>query len=188
MTTVTAPDLSALPAALARDLDAAFPEVVRALAKDLWAGMYRMLGDRQEAEDVVQDAFLRAYRALEEYPPRRVRELQLKGWVWTIAANLARNHLRSRSRRPEVPIVDREFAVAGPGPEDDALTLAGNEHLAGLLLDLPFPMRAAVVLHHVVGMPYAEIAEVLDRPSGTVRSDAHRGLDRLRTMLTKEAS
>jgi RNA polymerase sigma-70 factor (ECF subfamily) len=49
-------------------------------------------------------------------------------------------------------------------------------------------VRAAVVLHHVVGMPYAEIAEVLDRPSGTVRSDAHRGLDRLRTLLTKEAS
>ena len=84
--------------------------------------------------------------------------------------------------------MDREFAVGGPGPEDDALTVAGNEHLAGLLLELPFPMRAAVVLHHVVGLPYAEIAEVLDRPSGTVRSDAHRGLDRLRTMLTKEAS
>ena len=188
MTLVTAPDLSALPAALARDLDGAFPEVVHALAGDLWAGTYRMLGDRHEAEDVVQEAFLRAYRALEDYPPRRIRELRLRGWLWTIAANLARNRLRTRSRKPEVPIVDREFAAVGPGPEDDALTVVGNEHLAGLLLDLPFPMRAAIVLHHVVGMSYSEIAGVLGRPSGTVRSDVHRGLDRLRTRLTKEAS
>lgn len=185
---MTAPDLASLPAALARDLDAAFPELVHALTRDLWAGMYRMLGDRQDAEDVVQEAFLRAYRALEGYPPRRIGELQVRGWMWTIAANLARNRLRNRSRRPETPILDREFAVPGPGPEDDALTVAATEELAALLLDLPFPVRAAVVLHHVVGMPYAEIAEVLDRPSGTVRSDAHRGLDRLRTLLTKEAS
>lgn len=188
MTTVTAPDLSTLPGELARDLDAAFPDLVHALTGDLWAGMYRLLGDRHDAEDVVQEAFLRAYRALEGYPPHRIRELQVKGWMWTIAANLGRNRLRSRSRRPEVPITDREFAVTGSGPEDDALAGAGGDHLAALLLDLPYPMRAAVVLHHLVGMPYAEIAEVLDRPPGTVRSDAHRGLDRLRTMLEKEAS
>jgi RNA polymerase sigma-70 factor (ECF subfamily) len=61
-----------------------------------------------------------------------------------------------------------------------------QRELAGLLLDLPWEMRTAVVLKHVVGLSYAEIADALDRPSGTVRSDVSRGLSRLRTLLEEE--
>lgn len=188
MTTMTAPDLAALPGALARDLDRAFPDLVTALQDGIYSGCLRMLGNAHDAEEVTQEAFLRAYRALGGYPSHRIDSLQVRGWMWTIAANLCRNRLRTRARKPESPLADREFANPGAGPEDEALASLGTVDLAAHLLDLPFPMRAAVVLHHVVGLPYSEIAEALERPSGTVRSDAHRGLDRLRTTLAKEAS
>ena len=171
---------------LAVDLDGAFPDVVRYLADDLYSGARRLLGDAHEAEDVTQEALVRAYRALAGYPPDRIRRLRLRGWAWTIAANLCRNRLRSRSRRPTVAIEGLDPPEPGAGPEAAVLDAAGDRRLAEAVQDLPWTMRAAVVLHYVVGLSYAEIAEAVDRPSGTVRSDAHRGLARLRATYVRE--
>ncbi len=171
---------------LAADLDEAFPDVVREVTDGLFTGAYRMLGDRQEAEDVTQEALIRAYRALAGYPAERIRELRLRPWVWTIAANLCRNRLRSRGRRPSVPLVDHDPPDGAPGPDDHAEAVELQGDLARLVADLPWAMRAAVVLHHVVGMPYDEISIALDRPATTIRSDAHRGLARLRAALPEE--
>ena len=176
MSTMTTEDLTAR---LADDLDGTFPEVVRAVSGDLLSGAYRMLGDRHDAEDVTQDALVRAYRALAGYEPQRIRDLRLRPWLWTIAANLCRNRLRSRARR-RTEVLEDEPPESRPGPEDAAEQSDLGVTLARLLLDLPWHMRTAIVLHHVVGMPYDEIAVVLDRPSATVRSDVHRGLARLR--------
>lgn len=168
-------------AALADDLDGAFPDMVRLLQDGIYSGALRMLGDRHEAEDVAQEAFLRAYRALQGYDPDRIRSLNLSGWVWTIAANLCRNRYRSRSRHPEDPGLpaldppDRE-----EGPEERAIGEDERTRLAALLLELPWAQRSAVVLHHVTGLGYDEVAAALDRPLGTVKSDIHRGLARLR--------
>lgn len=171
---------------LADDLDGAFPDLVRQVSAGLYSGALRMLGNARDAEEVAQDALVRAYRALQGYPAERIRALRLRGWLWTIAANLCRNRLRSRARRKESLLDATDPADSTAGPEALALSTERQAELAGLLLDLPWEARTAIVLKHVVGLSYAEISEALDRPPGTVRSDVSRGLARLRSTLEEE--
>jgi RNA polymerase sigma-70 factor (ECF subfamily) len=185
--TVTTPDLTAIAEGLADDLDTGFPGYVRATADGVYSGALRMLGNRHDAEDVMQDTYTRAYRALGGYPADRIRALQIKGWTWTIAANLCRNRLRSRSRKPSTALdqvpepTDRtDVAAEAMATPDPALRAA--------LLELPFPQRAAVVMRHVLDLDYDEIAGALDRPVGTIKSDVSRGLARLRTVHTPEVT
>jgi RNA polymerase sigma-70 factor (ECF subfamily) len=87
-------------AALFSDLDRAFPTLVADMGPRLYWGLKRMCGDHQEAEDLTQETFIRAYRAMAGYDRARFSQLRLWPWLWTIALNLGRNHLRDRSRRP----------------------------------------------------------------------------------------
>lgn len=177
-------DLTRLAAALADDVDAAFPHLVRGLQDGVFAGVLRLTGSRADAEEITQETFVRAYRALGGYPPARVQDLRLREWLWTIALNLCRNRARTRRRRPEDRLDDRAAIIdPAPGPEQEALARAERERLARLLARLPWATRAAVVLRHVSDLPYAEAAAVLGRPVGTVKSDVHRGLQRLRAFL-----
>lgn len=177
---MTRPDLATVAAALASDLDGAFEDYVRATADGIYTGALRMLGNQSDAEDVVQETYARAYRALQDYDVRRIRDLSVAGWTWTIAANLCRNRLRSRSRKPTAPLDDRDRPAHGPGTEEEALSAIGRA-LRDALLDLPFPQRAGIVMRHVLDLTYPEIATALDRPEGTVKADVHRGLAKLRT-------
>jgi RNA polymerase sigma-70 factor (ECF subfamily) len=163
---------------LAEDLDAAFPDLVRALQDDMYSGLRSLAGP--EAEDLTQETFIRAYRALSEYDPARIRELKLRGWIWTIALNLGRNHLRARSRRPV--LVDREIEISSNDPDYVDL---GDWHRR--LQGLPPRSRRAVVLRHVVGLGYEEIATATGHSVGTVKSDVHRGLEKLRHILEEES-
>lgn len=164
--------------ALATDLDTTFPTVVETMGRQLFWGLRRLCGDHQEAEDLTQETFIRAYRALNGYDPDRVRAIDLRPWLWTIAMNLGRNHLRDRSRRPTYV----EMTDAGsedPEPVDGA---AWDKRLS-VLND---HQRTAVVLRHVVGLGIAEISEITGRPDGTVKADVHRGLARLRETIEGE--
>jgi len=165
--------------ALSADLGTAFPTVVEVMGKPLFWGLRRICGDHQEAEDLTQETFIRAYRALEGFEPERIRELQLRPWLWTIAMNLGRNHLRDRSRRPIYVEMTTEVGHEDPEPVDGA---AWDRRLSGLSES----QRTAVVLRHVVGMGIFEIAEVTGRPEGTVKADVSRGLSRLRKALEAE--
>ena len=174
-------------ARLADDLDGTFPDLVRMLQDDVFGGALRMTGDRTDAEDVAQETFVRAYRALSGYPAARIRDLRVRGWVWTIALNLCRNRARSRSRKPVASLPEGlDPPSAAPGPEEEALAADTAGDLAGHLAALPWEQRRAVVLRHVVGLGYAEIAEAADRPVGTVKADVHRGLARLREAVPRE--
>ncbi len=164
---------------LAVDLDAAFPDLVDPLASDVYSGLRRLAG-ADEAQDLTQETFIRAYRALSQYEAERIRSLRLRGWVWTIALNLGRNHARDRARRPTPVELEDRFGVEDPEPADEA---AWDRRLRSL----PPIQRRAVVLRHVVGLGYDEIAEATGRPVATVRSDVHRGLERLRTALEGES-
>jgi len=164
--------------ALAANLDRAFPTLVNEMGPRLYWGLRRMCGDHQEAEDLTQETFIRAYRALGEFDRRRFEDLRLGPWVWTIALNLGRNHLRDRSRRPHfVEIKDQ-------GREDPDLPdqRAWDARFAALNRN----QRTAVVLRHVVGLGISEISESTGRPEGTVKADIHRGLDHLREMMEQE--
>lgn len=163
---------------LSVDLDTSFPELVTVLSSDVYSGLRRLAGP-DEAQDLTQETFIRAYRALASYPPGRIRELRLRGWIWTIALNLGRNHARDRARRPTpVALVD-QHAVTDPEPVDSA---AWDRRLSALS---PI-QRRAVVLRHVVGLDYSEIAEATGRAEGTAKSDVHRGLEHLRTIIEEE--
>jgi RNA polymerase sigma-70 factor (ECF subfamily) len=167
-----------LTSALAADLDRAFPTLVNELGPRLYWGLRRMCGDHQEAEDLTQETFIRAYRALGEFDRGRFQDLRLAPWVWTIALNLGRNHLRDRSRRP------RFVEIQDQGREDPDLPdqRAWDARFAALNRN----QRTAVVLRHVVGLGISEIAESTGRPEGTVKADIHRGLDHLREMMEQE--
>jgi RNA polymerase sigma factor (sigma-70 family) len=172
---------------LAADLDGAFPDLVRALQDPVFSGVLRLTRDRADAEEITQEAFVRAYGALERYPAEQVRGLALRPWLWTIALNLCRNRARSRRRRPaEVALGDHDGRATG-STEDEAIA-AADHAWRRRLETLAEPVRAAVVLRHVVGLGYDEIAAALDRPTGTVKSDVHRGIERLRTLLIEEGA
>jgi RNA polymerase sigma-70 factor (ECF subfamily) len=164
---------------LARDLDQAFPLVVEVMGNQLFWGLRRICGNHQEAEDLTQETFIRAYRALGDYDADRVRSLQLRPWLWTIAMNLGRNALRDRSRRPTYVELRSETGTVDPDPVD---SVAWDRRFSGL----SEPQRRAVVLRHVVGLGTAEISTVTGRPEGTVKADIHRGLARLRQILEEE--
>ena len=178
--------LDQLPIRLAADRDGAFPDLVRHLQDGVYSGVLQFTRSRHDAEDVTQETFVRVYRALGSYDAARIRELRLRAWVWTIALNLCRNRARSAARRPEAPLVgDRADGFEDAAAQ--ALDNAGLEEWRQRLATLPGPQRTAVVLHHVVGLPYAEIATSTGRSESTTRSDVRRGLAKLRTMIEGEA-
>jgi len=168
---------------LAIDLEAGFEPLVRAYGQRLFAFVYAMSGNAADAEEIAQDAFVKAHRALRRYEPQRVRELSLNAWLHRIALNVLRNRLRGRRLRM-VPL-DGELSVSdrAPGPERQALERAALRELARQVSSLPEAHRAAVVLRCVQGLSYAEAASLLSQPEGTVKSNVHRGLATLRRRL-----
>ena len=173
------PDDAALAARLADALDAHFEALVVAHQDRLFTIALRTGGNRHDAEELVQDAFVRAYRALAVWPPERIRELRLRGWLTTILLNAGRN--RARVRR--VPTTELAFAPGAEPAVDPLARQDARDTWARLLADLTPAQRTAVVLRHVDGMSYAEIAEAVGRPEGTVKAHVHRGLAALRTAL-----
>lgn len=187
--TTTQPD-ERLVGALVHDLDAGFIELFRTYRPVVFSTALRTTGRWADAEDLAAEAFLRAYRALCGYQPERILALKPRSWLLTILLNLWRNNLRDAARRPTAEPLDR-----GPDPADPRADVEravhereSNRELAGLLTCLPEDQRIAVVLRHVIALPLAEIAEVLGRPQGTVKSQISRGLQRLRALYPQSAN
>ncbi len=193
MDTTTAIDDSELAAALARDLDGAFETLVRCHADRLYAVAFRITGDTSDAEEVSQDTLVRAYRALATYDRGRIRALRLRPWLATIAVNLARNRRRRLAdRQPATPMsaftaegagngpLERLTASPDGSPEARAAATAERDRWATLLADLPDRYRVPLVLRHVDDLTYAEMAEALGKPEGTLKAQVHRGLVLLR--------
>ena len=177
-----------LPWRLSEDLEAAFPDVVAGYQQAVYTTALRMTGRTEDAADMAAEAFLRAYSALRQYPAERISQLQLRPWLLTIVLNLLRNEARTATRRPAhvgletwAPVPDRR-----EGPEEQAERHDGQTRLGGLLTELPQAQRTAVVLRHVVGLPYAEMALVMGCPEGTAKSHVTRGLQRLRALIPEE--
>ena len=170
---------------LARDLDGTYEALVRAHVDRCHAIALRVLGNPHDAEEVAQDALVRAYRALGGWPPERIREVRLRPWLATIVVNLCRNRVRRHvpATTPLAPLVEAGLEPAAD-PSGDPARLAGRaaerEQLASLLAGLPERYRVPVVLRHVDDLSYAELAEVLGRPEGTLKAQVPRGLALLR--------
>jgi RNA polymerase sigma-70 factor (ECF subfamily) len=139
----------------------------------------RLLRDPAEAEDVAQDAFVKAYRALGSFRG----DSAFYTWLYRIAVNTARNTMASRQRRPldyEADLSESEQSVVesrmrhGDTPEAVALTDEIHRTVNDAIGALPEDLRTAIVLREVEGLSYEEIAEAMDCPVGTVRSRIFR--------------
>jgi len=179
---------SPLLAALADDLDGSFETLVVEHQDRLYSIALRLLGDPRDAEEAAQDALVRAYRALAGYDAVRIRELRLRPWLATIVLNLCRSRLGRRgsvraslSLDAALPGELEPRTDAARGPAETVATRDAANDWAGLLRTLPVAYRSAVVLRHVDGLSYPELALALDRPEGTVKAQVHRGVALLRT-------
>ena len=155
-------------------------DVASSHGRFLYGLAYRLCGNHQDAQDLVQEVLLRVRRGLGTYRPGN-----LEGWLSRITTNTFLDQVRKKRRRPTVPLPDEPDRVlpgsAGVDAELDSRDLP--DHLQALLLELPPDYRAVVVLKDVLSFSYEEIAEALDIPIGTVRSRIYRGRARLREAL-----
>ena len=183
-------DELSLSSRLAADLDGHFEELVRTFQDRLYGFALRLTSSREDAEESIQDTFVRAYRALQRYPQDRVATIKLKPWLYQIALNVVRN--RVRGLRATLVELDEQVAsglathTRADYPEDTAIGAESLQKLTGAIKDLPERYATAVVLRHVQGLSYMEAAQVLDQPVGTTKSDVHRGLRMLRAALEPE--
>ena len=174
-------DDSAVVTAFLGGEERAFSELVTRYQTRLLNFVYRTIGDREKAEDLVQEVFIRVYRHLHRFD----RSKKFSTWVYTIASNLAKNELRNRSRNPLVLFQtiksnweDEErplqFEDTTARPDD----LFRKRHLRQLVEDtvaqLPEHHRQVFVLRELEGKSYEEIAEITDCNLGTVKSRLNR--------------
>lgn len=176
MDDTTRSDDAALANRLAVDLDGSFEALVNGHAARLFTIALRVLGNRSDAEEAAQDALVRAYRAMSGYEASRIRELRLRPWLATIVLNVCRN----RTRVNRVRTVELAFEPGAEPATDPLARRDSRTAWAGLLATLPPAQRTAIVLRHVDGLSYAEMAEALGRPEGTLKAQVHRGLGTLR--------
>ena len=143
--------------------------------KPLFGAAYRMTGSVADAEDLVQETFLRAYRSFHRFAPGS----NAKAWLLTILHNLRTDRLRKSGRSPALVELPEDGPAVPPAQE------RGTEarDLERLLQEMPEPFRSAVVLRDVQDLSYEEIAAATEAPIGTVMSRIHRGRALLRAAL-----
>jgi RNA polymerase sigma-70 factor (ECF subfamily) len=169
----------------ARDGDlSAFNDLVVVYQDMLFALVVRMVPDRDQASDAVQEAFFSAYRNMAGF-----RGGSVKSWLSRIAINAAMDAQRLKKRRPADPYPELEDdtwqppADASADPVTTSLTSERHRALNGALAKITTDQRAAIVLYDVEGYDYAEIAEMTGVSVGTVKSRIHRGRLALRGLL-----
>ena len=188
--TVSTDDLAGL-IARAKTHDAeAFDALVDAYSPRLFGLLYRLTGRREEAEDLVQEVFVRLVPSISSYE----HDGRFTAWLFRIATNLARDRIRRRGRRPSVLSLDptdgnesAEWAELGDlsqPPPDRPLDLADDvDRLQRALAKLPVAEREVILLRHYSAMSFAAIADAMGTPLGTALARSHRGLGKLRKIM-----
>ena len=176
-------------AALVSDLGSGFETLVLAYQDRLYAFALRLSGSFADAQEMAQDALVRAYRALLTYPPERIGVLHLRAWLFQITRNVYRNRVRNQQLQ-RVPLEEWMRTEQAPcslrtteGADAWAIRAERRRELTLLLGRLPERQRSAVILRHVMGLGYDELAAALHQPIGTAKSDVHRGIRTLRTLM-----
>ncbi|HSJ09858.1 MAG TPA: sigma-70 family RNA polymerase sigma factor [Longimicrobiales bacterium] len=178
---------------LARDgRERAFRELIGRYQRPVFSLIYRIVRDREKAEDLAQDSFIKVLNAIDRYDP----QFKFSSWIFKIAHNTALDHLRRKA--PETLSLDGS-PHARTAAEAEASTITPESHtenpeqytanreLGGeidvALGTLRHEYRTAIVLCHVEGRPYEEIAEIMGVPLGTVKTYIHRGRKELMQRL-----
>lgn len=168
-----------------------FADDAMGLMSSLYSAAMRMTRNPADAEDLVQETYLRAYRGYEGFKAGT----NLKAWMYRILTNAYLNDYRKKQRRPaetDLEAVEDLYLYRRLGPDAGRLGRSVEDELAGLFVDhevkqavedLPDHYRIPILLADVEGFAYAEIAEILDVPIGTVMSRLHRGRKQLQKWL-----
>lgn len=172
-----------------------FAEEALGYADNLYSAALRMTHNPADAEDLVQETFLKAYRAFGSFQ----EGTNLKAWLYRILTNTYINAYRARRRRPDETELDEvedlylyrrlgglEAALAGRSAEEEVLDTFTDEDVKAALDALPEQFRLAVILADVEGFSYREIAEIMGVPLGTVMSRLHRGRKALQRALIEK--
>lgn len=187
-----------LPEYLATDIGGYFPLLVLAYQHKLYALTCGLVGNRQDAEEIVQEAFFCAYQALKRYPLEQVRTLKLQPWMTKIILNRSRNHRRHQNGKYAPTVISFDTPTGKdlveslkeevcPSPEAEVLSRESRDELLAQIAKLPDCYREVVSLHYIYGLPYHEIAAILDHHSvDTVKSQARRGFLMLKQIMNKE--
>ncbi len=181
-------DLAAL---LMKDVDRHFRQLVETYQHPLYRLMYRQTGITQDAEDIVQETFLRAYYALRDYAAQGVCLQRVRPWLYKIAFNLYYN--RTRARQPQTVPLDMqegsmllELEHPDPGPEEMAGLQESFSEVTKAISSLPERYRAVLNLYYFEQFSYQEIADLLHQPLSTVKSKVYRGLGLIRAALAEQ--
>ncbi len=156
-------------------------EVARVHGRKIYNFAYRLTGNADDANDLVQEVLLRVRKGLAAYQPG-----SFEGWLWRITRNAFLDDIRKRNRRPTTPLpeeVDRWDLASSAGADVEYARVTLGDDIQKALLELPLEFREAVVLCDVVGLTYEEIAMAAAVPIGTVRSRIHRGRKMLKGKL-----
>lgn len=176
---------------LATDLDQHFRSLVEIYQQRLYLFARRLTGHTADAEDIVQEVFLRAYHALRGFPADKIRLMRLRQWLYAITLNIFRN----RKRRPEHPSVPLdlseenlllELADQSLGPEEEIQRQEWRHELEMYVAVLPESYRVAVTLYYFEDLSYAEMAELLNQPIGTVKGHLSRARHLLQKLLVTQ--
>jgi RNA polymerase sigma-70 factor (ECF subfamily) len=179
----------------ARGEAGAFRELVERLEKPLVNFLLRFVGDRTTAEDLFQETFVRVVRTLRDFRP----QASLSTWIYTIARNLALDHLKAKRRHRETPLDAASSEEGGrviyfkdvlrSGVAEPGVRAEGTEQerrVAAALAGLTPAKREALVLRVYVGLPYSEIAGIVKAPVGTVKFRIHEALRDLAKLLGED--
>lgn len=161
--------------------EAAFGVLVQRHQKAVFNLALRMLRDYAEAQEVAQEAFIKAYENLQAFDAR----YKFFSWLYRIAANTALNHAK-RNRRFLAIETEAEFATSGPNPQEDYETSEAGENVQRALMLLKPDYRAVLVLKHFDGLSYQEISAVLGVPEKTVKSRLFSARQILKEVLLKQ--
>jgi RNA polymerase sigma-70 factor, ECF subfamily len=156
----------------------AFSELVRRYQAVVYRSCYRILGEREDAKDASQEAFIRAYRKLGTFRGRST----FKTWMLRVAINVSLNE-RERRKLPRTDVGSAESVPGSDSPEADVMSIEATAQIHQALQLLRPDHRAAIVLRDLEGLTYRETAEVLGIVEGTAKSWVHRGREALKGLL-----
>jgi RNA polymerase sigma-70 factor (ECF subfamily) len=181
----------------ARGREAAFREILSRYERPVFSLIYRMVRDRTLAEDLSQEAFVRAFNAIRTYKP----SYKFSNWILKIANNHTIDHLRKRkldtvsihgsphaSTPDEVSQTQLSLASSDESPHEYLEAKELGDQIEVAIGGLREEYRTVIVLRHIDGHPYEEIAEIMDLPLGTVKTYLHRARAELRESLAHLAS
>jgi len=163
----------------------AFGQLVRTHQGIALRVAYLVVRDSSEAEDVTQDAFVKAYRSLDRFRT----EAPFRPWLLKIVRNEALNRVRSTKRRDSLALQITNDPVSGdaaPSPETEVISEEERGRLLGLIEDLPDRYRSVIVHRYLLDLSEEETSEILGLPVGTVKSRSSRAMQRLRKSLAPE--